>query len=346
MKYDELIEINNQKLTKKYIQSLTKEERLEWVEPIFLYLRKNGFIYMDDEKSLNKEWKRLLEYQPDLNSLEIFNNSSVATEICKYFCHNFYLATEVGKPTIIDNFNDDKLLKRMIVNRLGLDWLEEDGRGPGVNEAFNLSFKMIVIQAQRSMRLVNATSMFKPTIAKYMYTKYSNEGDTVYDYSIGWGGRMLGAASCNRKYIGTDPLTVKECQSMAEYFNLKNIQLIDNGSEHVKLQENSIDFSFSSPPYYSQEQFSKYLSQAYNKGEDYFYNIYWKDTLENIKYMLKPDKWFGLNITRKYDKMVNMAKNVFGEVIEEVQLKTVRSHLTKQKGDIKYEPIFMFKNKK
>ena len=89
-------------------------------------------------------------------------------------------------------------------------------------------------------------------------------------------------------------------------------------------------------------------SQAYNQGEDYFYNIYWKQTLENVKFMLKPNKWFGLNILAKYTKMVEMAKEQFGEPVEIVQLRTVRSHLTKNINNSaeKFEPVYMFRNNK
>ena len=51
---------------------------------------------------------------------------------------------------------------------------------------------------------------FPPLTAKLLYEKYTKhvEGDLViYDPSSGWGGRILGAMSSNRKihYIGTDP---------------------------------------------------------------------------------------------------------------------------------------------
>src|ERR1700722_3494939 len=214
LKFDEVIEINGQKLTKKYIQSLSKQERLDLIDPIFNVLREIGWLFPDNTTKVKKSWKTLMDFQPDLTETSLFNNSSLATDICKHFCHSFFLATEENKPTMLDNFSNDKILKRIIANRLGLGWLEADDKGPGVNEAFNLSFKMIAVQGQRSMRLVNATSMFKPNIAKYLYMKYANEGDVVFDYSAGWGGRMLGAASCGRQYIGVDPLTIDELETM------------------------------------------------------------------------------------------------------------------------------------
>jgi len=130
MSYDQVLTINGNKLTKKYIQSLSKQERLDIIDPIFQEMRKIGWLYPDDFNKVKKEWQRLLDFQPDLNTLEIFNNSSLATNICKYFCHSFYHATEPDKPTLMDNFHNDTILKRIIQNRLGLDWLESDNHGP------------------------------------------------------------------------------------------------------------------------------------------------------------------------------------------------------------------------
>lgn len=349
MKYDDLLEINGNKLTKKYIESLSKQDRLDLIDPIFNLLRQTGWLYPDDDSKIKKEYKRLIDLQIDVNKKDLFNNSSLATGICKYFCKKFYLATDLdshgnAKPTMIDVFNNDLLLKRLIHNRLGLDWIDHDGKGPGVNESFNFSFRM-AIQAMRSMRLVPSTSIFKPDIAKYMYTKYSNIGDTVYDYSIGWGGRMLGATSCNRKYIGVDPWTTDEVQKMADYLDLKDVTLINDGSENVRLEESSIDFCFSSPPYAAQEIYSTDKRQAYNNGEDYFYNTYWKKTLENIRYMVKPGKYIGVNV-KNFPRMVDMANELFGETVEEVNLRTIRSHLGKTAGIEKGESIYMFINNK
>ena len=346
LKFDEILEVGGNKLTKKYIESLSKDERLDLVDPIFNILRNNGFIFMDDENKIKKSYSKLVEYQPDLNSDSLFNNSSLGTDICKFFCHSFYRTTERGKSSIIDNFYDDSKLKRVIIYRLGLDWLDDDDRGKGVNEAFNLSFKMIVFQGQRSMRMVNATSIFKPAIAKYICMKYSQEGDLVGDYSAGFGGRMLGAISSGRRYQGIDPLTVPELFEMAKFFKFSNlVKLVEQGSECFVGEENSLDLCWSSPPYFDQEYYSDNKYQAYNNGEDYFYNIYWKQTLQNCKFMLKPGKWFGLNV-KNYPKMLDMAKDEFGSIMDKVALKTIRSHLNKTAGTEKYEYIYMFINNK
>jgi hypothetical protein len=344
LKFDEILEVNGIKLTKKYIESLSYEQRQELVEPIFKLFRDNGFPYPDDSSSFKKDYQKLVDMEIDINKVDLYNNSSVCTDICRYFCHSFYGASEKKSKKMIDVFNDDKMLKRIIFNRLGGEWLLGNDKVAPVNESFNFTTKQI-IQGMRSTRSVPAISIFKPDIAKYMCLKYSEPGDVVGDYSCGFGARLMGAMSCGRKYIGTDPLTVPELENMAKFFNFKDYKLIQCGSEDYRGDENSVDLYWSSPPYGEQETYENSETQAYYFGEDYFYNTYWKNTLDNVKYMLKPGKWFGLNV-KNFPKMVKMAEDVFGEVIEKVNLKTVRSHLNKKAGISKDEYIYMFKNMK
>lgn len=334
------VEVNGQLLTAKHIKALSKEEREKYVEPLFQHFRKQGWIYPTiPDDVLKRDWNKLYNYEPDLATNEVFNNSSMATSICRHFCKSFCHATERGKPNMLELWEDDEFLYKLIRNRLVINW------NSSVNETFNISHRMM-IQGMRSMRAVPSISMFKPSVAKYVCLKYSNPGDLVGDYSAGFGGRMLGAVSAGRKYQGTDPLTIPELNEMAKHFGFKDsVKLINSGSEAFKGKENSLDLCWSSPPYYDQEYYSDEDSQAYNKGEDYFYNVYWKKTLENCRYMLKPGKWFGLNV-KNYPKMLNMAKDIFGEVKEKIALRTIRSHLNKSAGTQKHEFVYMFANNK
>jgi tRNA1(Val) A37 N6-methylase TrmN6 len=354
MKLDNIITINNIELSKKYIQSLSKEERLALVKPIFDTLREIGWVKPEIIPSeIHKSFNRLVEYKPDTSSYEIFNNSDIATDICKHFCHEkFYSSTEKNKDNHFDIFNNDKKLTRVIQNRLGLDWIDADERGPGVNEAFNLTHKMIQFQAPRSMRLVPSISIFKPIVAKYMAMKYLPDGGTVYDYSAGWGGRLLGTIAAGKsnskkyKYIAVDPNTATECNEIAKALQIDDqASVVNDVSESFALEENSVDLAYSSPPYYTQEFYSADERQAYNKGEDYYYNQYWYNTLANCHKAVKPGGWFGLNV-KNVPKMYDMAVDMFGVPTEEVQLETVRSHLNKTAGVKKYEAIYMWKLEK
>ena len=328
------IKINNIELTAEYLRTISKIQKEQLVEPVFNVFRDIGWLYpkKTDDK-LKTEYKRLCDAKADLSILELNNNNRLGTDICKHFCETFY---RTGNPNMLEIWNDDNKLKEVIRNRLVINWTSK------TNEVFNITYRMM-LQGMRSMAMVSQTSVFKPSIAKFICEKYSQEGDVVGDFSAGFGGRLLGAMSCNRKYIGTDPLTIPELEKMVEFFGFKDVTLYNIGSEYYKGIENSVDLYWSSPPYFSKEKYSKDKSQSYNMGEQYFYEEYWKKTLENVKYMLKPNKWFGLNIYN-VPKMLEMAKVYFGEQIEEIKLKTRRNHLTKAAGDIKFESVFMFKN--
>ena len=349
--YKTIIEINGNKMCKEYIASLNREQREVLVVPMFNYFRGIGFQYPDLEiEKFHEEYKKLCNYYFDISKNDIYNNSSLATCICQYFCrYPLYNSTErKGKKlnkTLLENFNDDKTLMNICRNRLGLGWYDEEP-----NSTFNITPKMVMYQGQRSMRLIPQTSFFKPGVAKAIYLKYSQEGDVIFDYSAGFGARALGALSCGRKYIGVDPLTSNEVIDMLKFLDIEEdrYKLIKGGSEDYIGGENSIDFTFSSPPYYDQEYYSSDSSQAYNRGEDYFYNVYWLKTLKNCKFMLKKDKLFALNILAKYDKMVEMAKAEFGDIVDTFYLRTVRSHLNKTgKEDAqKFEPVYVFRNRK
>lgn len=336
--FSTIVSVNGQPITAKFIKNLSKSEREKYVDPLFDHFRRQGWVYPSvSDNVLKKTWKKLCSHEPDLSVPEVFNNGSLGTNICKHFCKSFCHASERNKPNMIELWKDDAFLKELIKNRLVISWHSK------VNETFNISHRMM-IQGMRSMRAVPSTTMFKPAVAKYICMKYSSPGDLVGDYSAGFGGRMLGATSCNRRYLGIDPLTTPELIKMKDYFGL-DAELILSGSEYFKGQENSLDLCWSSPPYYDQEYYSDEISQAYNRGEEYFYNIYWRNTLLNMRYMLKPGKWFGLNV-KNCPKMLDMAQNLFGQEIEKIGLRTIRSHLNKSAGIKKYEYVYMFINNK
>lgn len=344
MKFEDNLVINGNELTRKYVESLNYEERESLIEPILDKIREVGFIYPNNETKVIKEYKRLCDREIDLENKKMFNNSSVGTYICKYFCKSFYQGTEMQKgkktPSMIELFENDEVLKKIIRNRLGMEWYKQHGEDDV--EAFCISPRQIV-QGFRSSRMVNALSLFKPEIAKYIYMKFSNCGDLIYDFSAGFGGRLLGAMSCGRRYIGVDPLTADELGKMIGFFSWQNCMILKGCSEDIKLEKNSIDLAFSSPPYFNQEVFSDDETQAYSKGEEYFYDIYWNNTLDNIKYMLRPGKIFALNV-KGFPRMLEMAEEKF-DIFDKVGLRTVRSHLNKSAGIEKMEYIYIFTNK-
>ena len=125
--------------------------------------------------------------------------------------------------------------------------------------------------------------------------------------NCGFGGRLLGALSSkkNFKYVGTDPNTetMYHLHQLADYIEQvtgrqDSYELHCCGSEVFKGKPNSIDFAFSSPPYFDLEIYSDEPTQCYNKFpklEDWLEG-YVRQTIKNISYMLKPGRFYAVNI--------------------------------------------------
>lgn len=125
--------------------------------------------------------------------------------------------------------------------------------------------------------------------------------------NCGFGGRMLGALSSknNYRYVGTDPNTETQyhLHELAEAIEIAtgredSYELHCCGSEVFKGKPNSIDFAFSSPPYFDLEVYSDEPTQCFNKFpklEDWLEG-YVRETIKNIYYMLKPGRYYAVNI--------------------------------------------------
>jgi len=133
-----------------------------------------------------------------------------------------------------------------------------------------------------------------------------NVNNNWYDFSCGWGSRLIGALKNKVNYFGTDPNyllcdrlkdlaqtykeTIRECNSSVD------IRCI--GSEiYIPEYENKMGLAFSSPPYFCLEDY-KVGEQSYKDGvlyQDWLEN-YMSKTIENIYKYLVDDGYFLINV--------------------------------------------------
>lgn len=145
--------------------------------------------------------------------------------------------------------------------------------------------------------VVNATKVanFSPIAARKVYEKYCPKFNaTVLDYSCGWMARMLGCLSSpyNYKYIGIEPNSKlnERLHEFSEWIcnsihRENNTVLYSEGSEvfHEELV-NTVDISFSSPPYFNLEIYCNEDSQSANENTSFqaWVNHYMIPTIQNI----------------------------------------------------------------
>ncbi len=152
---------------------------------------------------------------------------------------------------------------------------------------------------------------------------YYNINGNYYDYSCGWGHRLLGALSSNVNYFGTDPnfKLVKKLKKLAKlYKQVNNVNLITDiqpyGSEVFQPQwVNLMGVAFSSPPYFALEDY-KIGTQSYTDGVTYedWLNNYFKQTVINIDKYLIEGGYFLINV-KDYDKY-NLVSDMFDIIIK------------------------------
>ena len=173
-------------------------------------------------------------------------------------------------------------------------------------------------------------TQFKPNVAKTIYQL--TNAKRVLDTSCGWGDRLAGFfASDAEEYIGCDPNpnTWRKYQEQIKVYNSfltkpKKVKIYNCGAEDLPWSEiDNIDCSFTSPPYFSTEEYNKggemeenqswFKFNEYEKWRDDFFLPVSKKCFERSKHTI-------INIMdpqvkgkryRSCDEVVDMLKDNF-----------------------------------
>jgi SAM-dependent methyltransferase len=192
-----------------------------------------------------------------------------------------------GSNSLRDRFCNDAKLKRAI--RICFEFRE------GNNLVYPTALR-------RALELVTGENVqnFKPQNARAIVEHLCPQlWGRVYDYSAGYGGRLLGITASNMRYeyIGVDPNT--ETVNGLNYLN----SLLNNPGTVVQsvseeYQPEDIDLAFSSPPYFNLEKYSDEETQCMVRYStlDQWFEGYVQPTIERIHRGLNEQGFFGTNI--------------------------------------------------
>ena len=223
----------------------------------------------------------------DVNKLGLGNNAGQT--INRFIFTNMQTAEPKGRGSnsLKDRFFDDAKLKRAI--RICFQFREGDKLC--YPTAMRRSLELVTGENVTNFKAQNAKSIVEhlcPVI-------WGN----VYDYSCGYGGRLLGITSSNMRYnyIGTDPNT-----ETYRYLKYLNSIIGSNAELHCEtsqdFQPEDIDLAFSSPPYFNLEKYSDEPTQCmvqFNTLDEWFEG-YTVPTMQNIYRGLNSDGVFATNI--------------------------------------------------
>ena len=265
-----------------------------------------------------------------------------------YFPHFWEVRCGGAKMSPMEIFLDDDKLKSTIRKTWNFELKHYKGEeGRNKNKFHENRFR-------QSLKIYSGTqsvSNFRPTAAKLIYEKFG--GETIWDMSCGWGGRLLGflSAKNTKHYIGTEPSTktYDGLLKMRKDFSYleKQIDIYKLGSEEYKPEKESLDLCFTSPPYFDTEKYSDEDTQSFKKfpTENSWVNGFLKKTIKNCHYGLKKDSYMLINIanTPKYkfieDETIRISKEL-GFTQEDTLQLTLSSVMG---AGYKYEPIFVFR---
>lgn len=172
---------------------------------LFRWCRAVGFPYPKyTAERMEKDWTHLRLYEND----EYKPTCRLGMSIVSNF-HKSVYDCKVGKSkSVKEAWEDDEALKRVIANRL----VYQNAVNPSkVLAGFNICKEAPIV------------SRFNPVLAKHLARKYLNEFEEVFDPFSGFSGRLLGVASCGKKYVGQDIRwqAVEESNQIVRFLDLK-----------------------------------------------------------------------------------------------------------------------------
>ena len=322
----------------------TDENFDESVENLCRYWREKGFPnYDSDSYDKKKELDKIIKFDESTIFKDgCFNQTMHGCGfLWTYFPHWIDVKCGKDEKSLIENWNDNEQLKSMMKKTLKFVIKYEYG-------------KLSINRLRQNAKVYcskQSVSNFRPTVAKYIYNTYGNNG-VIWDMSSGWGGRLLGFLSSNcKKYIGTEPSTetfdgLIKLRNDFSYVN-KEIELYKMGSEDFVPEKESLDLCFTSPPYFDTEKYSTEETQSYIKysTKDNWINGYLKKTIENCYYGLKNNSYMIINIanTQEYDFLEKETIRLSTEIgFNHINTYHLKLSSISGKG-VKKEPVFMFK---
>ena len=204
----------------------------------------SGMPYLSySDIELAKSWNQLTKMDccnKYRRSLSL--NNREGDRLINHFHHSIYQASRRGRISPYEAWYDDKLLKDVIRNRMIY---------------INTINPNKILQGFNASHIAPRVSVFSAGRAKLLIHKYLNDMNEIFDPFSGFSGRMLGAISLGKRYIGQDisEIHVKESSMIIEF--IKSIGV----SPEVYLQQKNILYStgeyeclFTCSPYSDKEK--------------------------------------------------------------------------------------------
>ena len=196
-----------------------------------------------------------------------------------------------GSNSLKDRFLNDAKLKRAI----NLCFEHRDGNNLASPTALRRALELVTGENVQNFKSLNARAI----VEHLCPVLWGN----VYDYSAGYGGRLLGITTSNMRYtyqcIDPNSETVQHLTYLSQLVEqaVGNRGLITQAVSE-EYQPEDVDLAFSSPPYFNLEKYCDEPTQCMNRYTtlDEWFEGYVVPTMQNIHKGLNTDGVFATNI--------------------------------------------------
>lgn len=232
----------------------------DYIKLMFDSLRSIDFPYPTyHHNELINSFQQLLRLNPDNSKLSLSVRNREGDRLITHFHHSIYHAHVKGKPSPYDAWYDDKLLMKCIQNRV----IYQSYLNPNkILQGFNVA------------KIAPKVSVFSAGRAKIIIYRYLNEFNEIFDPFSGFSGRMLGAMSLYKQYIGSD-LSYRHIRESRELIDfIKSCDVIFPGIKYPYICKNDVrqiyghpkkyECLFTCPPYGDKEEWSFIDNQDYD----------------------------------------------------------------------------------
>lgn len=180
-------------------------------------------------------------------------------------------------------------------------------------------------------------NQFKPTISMYIYKLF--KPTSILDFTMGWGGRLVGACALNIPYYTGIDLNLrlktpyKQMIETLKPMTTTKINLIFDDALNVDYKKINYDMVLTSPPYYNIELYDGTEKRDNEKWDTEFYEPLFRET---FKY-LKKGGYYCLNVPE------SVYNNVCIKILGKAD-KLIPMHIVNRGKNNKYkEYIYMWK---
>jgi 16S rRNA G966 N2-methylase RsmD len=269
------------------------------------------------------------EHLKTIDLKKVTNETRIGNKIVDFFTFRQRLDTVGIKGfSYFDFIKDTEYHKKKYIKNL-LDYQKGEDKQIALYRIFKLH--------------AGSIGLFKPLTAMEVYNRFKPK--SILDFSMGWGGRLVGACALNiQNYTGIDTnKSLKEpykkmIRLLKHLGTETNINVIFKDALSVDYSKLNYDLVLTSPPYYNVEI---YEGMKPKTEEEWDLEFYAPLISETYKY-LKKGGHYVLNIPKKvYD---NVCIELLGQANLKIPLKK-KSHPKKNSNDKDYSEYLYVWNK-